>query len=241
MFGLELRISSTPQNRAAPFNDPTDIPLPQWDKIACDQPPIAAPNAEDLHPCGNGRSRHGPDRGVHPGGIAPAGQDADSPHGLMPRFSKRYSLRPLIRQHGNPGKVLPPPMYFRDGPPPVEIWLTSVSSTSAFRRAATVSPPPITVIAPRQCASAMARATSRVRSANSSASNHPRGPFQKIGPSPLTYDKVGLVLRIETTTKDVSFFKHYREVEQRGGQKVFKRAPMKKSIYLDSASKLHTP
>src|SRR6202022_4070534 len=31
------------------------------------------------------------------------------------------------------------------------------------------------------------------------------------------YDKFGLVLRIETTTNDVSAFKHYRKVEHRQG------------------------
>jgi hypothetical protein len=45
------------------------------------------------------------------------------------------------------------------------------------------------------------------------------------------YDKFGHILRIETTTKDVSFFKHYREVEQRNGESVRKFAPMKKTIY----------
>jgi len=45
------------------------------------------------------------------------------------------------------------------------------------------------------------------------------------------YDKFGRILRIETTTKDVSFFKHYREVEQRNGEAVMKFAPMKKTIY----------
>jgi hypothetical protein len=45
------------------------------------------------------------------------------------------------------------------------------------------------------------------------------------------YDKFGLILRIETTTKDVSFFKHYREVEQRSGELVSKFAPMRKTIY----------
>ena len=29
------------------------------------------------------------------------------------------------------------------------------------------------------------------------------------------YDKFGLILRIETTVNDLTFFKHYREVEQR--------------------------
>jgi hypothetical protein len=45
------------------------------------------------------------------------------------------------------------------------------------------------------------------------------------------YDKFGHILRIETTTKDISFFKHYREVEQRNGESVMKFAPMKKTIY----------
>jgi hypothetical protein len=45
------------------------------------------------------------------------------------------------------------------------------------------------------------------------------------------YDKLGLLLRIETTTNNVSFFKHYREVEQRDGIRKPKWAPMKKSIY----------
>ena len=45
------------------------------------------------------------------------------------------------------------------------------------------------------------------------------------------YDKFGLILRIETTVKDVTLFKHYREVEQRDGTKVSKFAPMKKTIY----------
>jgi hypothetical protein len=45
------------------------------------------------------------------------------------------------------------------------------------------------------------------------------------------YDKFGQILRIETTAKDISFFKHYREVEQRNGESVMKFAPMKKTIY----------
>jgi hypothetical protein len=45
------------------------------------------------------------------------------------------------------------------------------------------------------------------------------------------YDQFGQILRIETTAKDVSFFKHYCEVEQRNGQSVMKFAPTKKTIY----------
>ena len=45
------------------------------------------------------------------------------------------------------------------------------------------------------------------------------------------YDKLGLVLRIETTSNNVSFFKHYRQVEHRDGTRSLKLAAMKKSIY----------
>ncbi len=45
------------------------------------------------------------------------------------------------------------------------------------------------------------------------------------------YDKHGIVLRIETTANDVSFFKHYRWVEHRDGTDEMKLAPMKKNIY----------
>jgi hypothetical protein len=45
------------------------------------------------------------------------------------------------------------------------------------------------------------------------------------------YDKCGIVLRIETTTNDVSFFKHHRKVEHRQGPPTRELAPVKKSIY----------
>ena len=45
------------------------------------------------------------------------------------------------------------------------------------------------------------------------------------------YDKFGCVLRIETTTNDVSFFKHHRKVEHRQGPATRALAPVKKSIY----------
>jgi len=45
------------------------------------------------------------------------------------------------------------------------------------------------------------------------------------------YDKFGLVLRIEITANDVSFFKHHRRVEHRDGSWEMKDAPLKKSIY----------
>lgn len=45
------------------------------------------------------------------------------------------------------------------------------------------------------------------------------------------YDKFQQVLRIETTTTDVSFFKHYRKVEHRDGSTSKKFTSMKKNIY----------
>jgi hypothetical protein len=44
------------------------------------------------------------------------------------------------------------------------------------------------------------------------------------------YDKFGMILRIETTVNDVTFFKHYREVEHRDGSKEMKYAEMRKTI-----------
>ena len=53
-----------------------------------------------------------------------------------------------------------------------------------------------------------------------------------MGPAAIKmYDKFGLILRIETTVNDVSFFPHYRTVEQRHGSTVTKWASMKKSLY----------
>lgn len=45
------------------------------------------------------------------------------------------------------------------------------------------------------------------------------------------YDKFSLVLRIETTVNDVSFFDHYRQVQHRDGTTSTAYAPMKKTIY----------
>jgi hypothetical protein len=45
------------------------------------------------------------------------------------------------------------------------------------------------------------------------------------------YDKFGSILRIETTTNDVSEFKPYWEIQSRTGAPVHKNAPMKKNIY----------
>jgi len=45
------------------------------------------------------------------------------------------------------------------------------------------------------------------------------------------YDKHGIVLRLETTANDVSFFKHHRQVEHRQGPPTLEVAPVKKTIY----------
>ncbi|MDR0605275.1 MAG: MarR family transcriptional regulator [Bacteroidales bacterium] len=45
------------------------------------------------------------------------------------------------------------------------------------------------------------------------------------------YDKFHKILRIETTTNNISDFKHYREVVHRDGTKSYQDAPFKKNIY----------
>lgn len=45
------------------------------------------------------------------------------------------------------------------------------------------------------------------------------------------YDKFSRVLRVETTVNDVSFFKHHRKVEHKGGAVTRELAPLKKTIY----------
>jgi hypothetical protein len=54
----------------------------------------------------------------------------------------------------------------------------------------------------------------------------------QMGPASIKmYDKFGLILRIETTVNNVTFFKQYRQVEKRDGTSVMKWAPMKKTIF----------
>ncbi|MHC4708028.1 MAG: MarR family transcriptional regulator [Planctomycetota bacterium] len=54
----------------------------------------------------------------------------------------------------------------------------------------------------------------------------------QMGPASVKmYDKFGIVLRIEITVNDVSFFKQYRQVHHRDGTTTTKWAPMKKTIY----------
>jgi len=45
------------------------------------------------------------------------------------------------------------------------------------------------------------------------------------------YDKFSKILRIETTSNDISFFKHFREVVHRDGSKSHEMASLKKNIY----------
>jgi len=53
-----------------------------------------------------------------------------------------------------------------------------------------------------------------------------------MGPASLKmYDKHGIVLRIETTVNDVTFFKHHRTVVHRDNTTETKLAPMRKTIY----------
>lgn len=53
-----------------------------------------------------------------------------------------------------------------------------------------------------------------------------------MGPAAIKmYDKHALVLRIETTVNDVTFFKHHRRVEHRKEPSEVKLAPMQKTIY----------
>jgi len=45
------------------------------------------------------------------------------------------------------------------------------------------------------------------------------------------YDKFSKILRIETTTNNISYFKHYRSVEHRDGTTTYEQAGLKKNIY----------
>jgi DNA-binding MarR family transcriptional regulator len=54
----------------------------------------------------------------------------------------------------------------------------------------------------------------------------------RMGPSSIKmYSKFGIMLRIETTTNDPSWFSHYRTVDHRNGTSSHELAPLKKSIY----------
>src|ERR1700694_5569719 len=66
----------------------------------------------------------------------------------------------------------------------------------------------------------------RIPAASQRRIKHTLGPV-----SIKMYDKFRLILRIETTVVNVSFFKHYREVEHKGGTRTMAWAEMKKTIY----------
>lgn len=52
-----------------------------------------------------------------------------------------------------------------------------------------------------------------------------------MGPASIkTYDKRGIILRLETTTNNVGFFKHFRTVQHQNGERSSKISPMRKSI-----------
>jgi hypothetical protein len=54
----------------------------------------------------------------------------------------------------------------------------------------------------------------------------------RMGPTSIKmYDKAGIILRIETTTNNPSWFTHYRTVAHRDGTSSHELAPLKKSIY----------
>src|ERR1043166_4771016 len=77
-----------------------------------------------------------------------------------------------------PGSVLPS-SNSSDAPPPVEQWVT-FSSAPHWAAAVAVSPPPITVTAPRCVAATTASMIAWVPAANRSHSNRPSGPFHTI-------------------------------------------------------------
>jgi len=54
----------------------------------------------------------------------------------------------------------------------------------------------------------------------------------QMGPVTLKlYDKFNIVLRLETTVNDVTFFQHYRQVQHRDGSTTTEYAPLQKTIY----------
>jgi hypothetical protein len=53
-----------------------------------------------------------------------------------------------------------------------------------------------------------------------------------MGPASIKlYDKFAIMARVDCTANDVSCFKHHRRNEQRHGKKIWKLAPLRKSLY----------
>jgi hypothetical protein len=78
-------------------------------------------------------------------------------------------------------------------------------------------------------------APASVRGSDQTSTNHARAIKHTIGPVSLKmYDKHGFILRIETTVNDVSFFKHYRQVEHNDGTTRTQWASMKKGCAMES-------
>jgi hypothetical protein len=79
----------------------------------------------------------------------------------------------------------------------------------------------------------IAHAEAMVRHLNA---HHTRSQGTRIrhhmGPASIKlYDKAGIMARVACTANDVSFSKHHREVAQRDGGRVWKLAPLRKTIY----------
>ena len=92
LLGAELVTAGGVQNGAAAVDDAADAGVVHLDDVAGDQALIAAADAHALDAPGVGAADHGADAGVHAGGVAAAGQHADTFdcvfHTLFPHFAK---------------------------------------------------------------------------------------------------------------------------------------------------------
>src|SRR6185312_16305955 len=84
---LELGEARAAQDGAAALQDVADVAGAQRIDLAFDQAGVAVANPENLPALRDAGSDHGPNGGVHAGGVAPAGQDGDLSVG-----HRRYSL-----------------------------------------------------------------------------------------------------------------------------------------------------
>src|SRR5208337_4772709 len=91
-------------------------------------------------------------------------------------FLRDRDMGVQLSKNATPGKTLPS-RNSRLAPPPVEQCVT-LSATLNFLAAVAVSPPPTTVVAPCDVASAIASAIAFVDAENLSNSKTPGGPFQ---------------------------------------------------------------
>jgi hypothetical protein len=79
--GYEIGTPRCAENRPAALHDSTDISDPEWDKVVGEQASVAVPHAQNFAATRDPDPDYGSDCGVHPGGVAAAGQDRD-PFGL---------------------------------------------------------------------------------------------------------------------------------------------------------------